>query len=137
LRVYESVIVSRFLFSRKFRGAATFDFCNTIGPLRTCHHDHVAGADAKYIQMPRKEVTSACLSHKNSIDPSQALNGVTDPMSPKTTPKSDQDTQSKRLIGAARDLKSDQSESGANRSFDKFIRGARPKGPSPKQKDSR
>jgi hypothetical protein len=28
------VIVSRILFSRKIRGAATFDFCNSIGPLR-------------------------------------------------------------------------------------------------------
>jgi hypothetical protein len=108
-----------------------------MAPLRTCHHDHVAGADAKYIQMPRKEVTSAYLSYKNSIDPSQALNRVNDPMSPKTPLKSDHDTQSKRVIGAERELQSDQSESGTDRGFDKFIRGARPKGPSPKQKDSR
>jgi hypothetical protein len=85
----------------------------------------------------RKEVTSACLSYKKSIDPSQASNGVTDRMSPKTPLKSDHATQSKHIIGAERELKSDQSESAANRGFDKFIRGARPKGPSPKQKDSR
>jgi hypothetical protein len=30
LRSYESVIAFRFVFSRKIRGPATFDFCNTI-----------------------------------------------------------------------------------------------------------
>src|SRR6202034_1675204 len=32
LRVHESGIVSRFSFSRKIRGAATFGFCNTFPP---------------------------------------------------------------------------------------------------------
>jgi hypothetical protein len=32
-RIYESVIAFRFVFSRKIRGPATFDFCNTI-PLK-------------------------------------------------------------------------------------------------------
>ena len=31
LRLYETAITSRFVFSRKNRGPATFDFCNTIG----------------------------------------------------------------------------------------------------------
>jgi hypothetical protein len=34
LRLYESVIAFRFVFSRKIRGRATFDFCNTIGQER-------------------------------------------------------------------------------------------------------
>jgi tetratricopeptide (TPR) repeat protein len=36
LRLYESAIASRFVFSRKIRRPATFDFCNTIGTFRTC-----------------------------------------------------------------------------------------------------
>src|ERR1700730_8669191 len=32
LRLYESAIVSRFVFSRKIRRPTTFDFCNTITP---------------------------------------------------------------------------------------------------------
>jgi hypothetical protein len=35
LRVYESATVSRFVFSRKIRRPATFDFCNTIPPIAT------------------------------------------------------------------------------------------------------
>jgi hypothetical protein len=35
LRLCESVIAFRFVFSRKIRGSATFEFCNTIGQLRT------------------------------------------------------------------------------------------------------
>jgi len=35
LRLYESAIASRFVFSRKIRRSATFDFCNTIGHDRT------------------------------------------------------------------------------------------------------
>src|ERR1700758_4596235 len=31
LRLHESAIASRFVFSRKIRDPATFDFCNTIG----------------------------------------------------------------------------------------------------------
>src|SRR5271170_2183020 len=31
LRLYESAIASRFVFSRKIPRPATFDFCNTIG----------------------------------------------------------------------------------------------------------
>jgi hypothetical protein len=31
LRLYESVIASRFVFSQKIRGPATFDFYNSIG----------------------------------------------------------------------------------------------------------
>jgi hypothetical protein len=58
-------------------------------------------------------------------------------MSAKTPLKSDDPAQSKRFSEAVREPKSDESESGANRGFDKFIRGARPKGPSPKQKDTR
>jgi hypothetical protein len=58
-------------------------------------------------------------------------------MSAKTPLKSDDPAQSKRIIDAAREPKGDESASEANRGFDKFIRGARPKGPSPKQKDSR
>jgi hypothetical protein len=29
--LYESAVASRFVFSRKIRSPATFDFCNTIG----------------------------------------------------------------------------------------------------------
>jgi len=47
LRAYESVIVSRFLFSRKIRGAATFDFCNTINP---------SGDDGCEIRPPQSDV---------------------------------------------------------------------------------
>src|SRR5215204_4109146 len=32
LRSHESAIAFRFMFSRKIRGPATFDFCNNIGP---------------------------------------------------------------------------------------------------------
>src|SRR5580693_9427590 len=32
LRLYESAIASRFVFSREIRSPATFDFCNTITP---------------------------------------------------------------------------------------------------------
>jgi hypothetical protein len=35
LMSYESVIVFRFVFSRKIRGPATFDFCNNIGHKET------------------------------------------------------------------------------------------------------
>jgi hypothetical protein len=34
LRLYESAIASRFVFSRKIGDPATFDFCNTIGTKR-------------------------------------------------------------------------------------------------------
>jgi hypothetical protein len=50
LRAYESVIVSRFLFSRKIRGAATFDFCNTIGEQRTCGAEALGPHSARLIQ---------------------------------------------------------------------------------------
>ena len=33
LKLYESAIASRFVFSRKILGPATFDFCNTIPPI--------------------------------------------------------------------------------------------------------
>jgi hypothetical protein len=58
-------------------------------------------------------------------------------MSPKPPLKSDDPAQSERFIEAGRKAKGDESESGAKRSFDNFIREARPKGPSSKQKDSR
>src|ERR1700730_5262485 len=35
LTLYESAIVSRFVFSRKIRRPATFDFCNTIPQMQT------------------------------------------------------------------------------------------------------
>jgi hypothetical protein len=35
LRLHESAIGSRFVFSRKIRDPTTFDFCNTIGPSAT------------------------------------------------------------------------------------------------------
>jgi hypothetical protein len=58
-------------------------------------------------------------------------------MSPKMPPKSDNPAESKRFIEAARETHGDKSEGGAKHGLDKFIRGARPKGPCPKQKDSR
>jgi hypothetical protein len=35
LRLHESAIAFRFVFSRKIRCPATFDFCNTIGTKQT------------------------------------------------------------------------------------------------------
>jgi hypothetical protein len=56
-------------------------------------------------------------------------------MSPKTPLKSDDPAHSKRFIKDAQEAESDKSESAAK--WDKFIRGPRPKGPSPKQNNSR
>jgi hypothetical protein len=55
----------------------------------------------------------------------------------KTPPKSDDLAQSNHLTESALKAKGDEPESGTKCGFDKFFRGAGPKGPSPKQKDSR
>jgi hypothetical protein len=58
-------------------------------------------------------------------------------MSPKMPLKSDDPEQSKGFIKDAREAEADKSDSAAKSGFDKFIRGPRPKGPSPKQKSFR
>src|SRR5580693_6429048 len=45
LRLYESAIASRFVFSREIRSSATFDFCNTIIRKQTGAPQHSALAD--------------------------------------------------------------------------------------------
>jgi hypothetical protein len=104
--------------------AAVFD------PTRTFH---TATVIFRYGRRPLRSVLHA----ETLLDPTLALNGVTDPMSPKTPLKSDDPAQSERFIKDAREAEADKSDSAAKSGFDKFIRGPRPKGPSPKQKSFR
>jgi hypothetical protein len=53
LRIFESVIASRFVFWRKLGGPATFDFCNTIGtklPIQHVRSDVSFWGEAELLQ---------------------------------------------------------------------------------------
>jgi len=118
--------------SVRFREYSGPDFHQPARPLAQSGHI----ANHGNIQI-RKATTESVLHPETLIDLTLALNGVTDPMSPKTPLKSDDPAQPKRFIKDAREAEADESDGTVKREFDKFIRGPRPKGPSPKQKNSR
>jgi hypothetical protein len=118
----------------RFRGESSprlwSDRAAANDPKRTFH---AATVIFSYGRRPLRSVLHA----ETLLDLKLALNGVTDPMSPKTPLKSDDPAQPKRFIKDAHEAEADESDGTVKREFDKFIRGPRPKGPSPKQKNSR